>query len=104
MPVIADGGGGGFSVTPGDISSTAGAVTHIGSSANSHGSALVSALAAAENAVGDPGAAGSVGALIEAWAEPLGLLGNLIDKMSQALTGTAGVYSTTDAAVARAAR
>jgi hypothetical protein len=45
-----------------------------------------------------------VGALIEAWAEPLGLLGSLIDKMSQALTGTAGVYSTTDAAVARAAR
>jgi len=104
VPVNADGGGGGFSVTPGDISATASAVAHIGSSANSHGSALVSALAAAENAVGDPAAAGSVGSLIEAWADPLGLLGSLIDKMSQALSGTAGVYTTTDAAVARAAR
>jgi hypothetical protein len=104
VPEIADGGGGGFSVTPGDISATAGAVTHVGSTSNSHGSALVSALAAAENAVGDPGAAGSVGSLIEAWAEPLGLLGSLADKMAQALSSTAGVYSTTDGAVARAAR
>lgn len=104
MPVIAGGGGGGFSVVPGDVSATAGAVAHIGSSATSHGTALISAMAAAENAVGDPGAAGAVGDLIEAWAAPLGLLGSLVDKMAQALTGSAGVYSTTDSAVARAAR
>ncbi len=96
--------GGGIGVEPGELDTIAGTLRCMSQDVGGVTSGLVNALAAAENAVGDPGAAGALGGLIQAWMGPIGLLGPLLDELANSLSGSAQVYSTTDAAIARHAR
>lgn len=99
---MGDGGGGTFSVVSADISSTATQFGSMSQDADSEAKALLQALAAAENGVGDPTASGGVGDLITAWMSALGLLGPLVEKTSSALLGSADTYSTVDSHIAGA--
>jgi hypothetical protein len=97
-------GGAGFDVVTAEIDTAASTFSGISGEVAGQATALVGALADAENGVGDPAAASSVAALLVAWLGPLGLLGPLVDKTSSALLGSSDVYSTTDSAIARAVR
>lgn len=92
--------GGGIGVDTGRLQAAAGALQSLSQDVGGASSDLVAALAGAENGVGDPSATSALSGLIEAWIGPLALLGPLLDKVASAVTASADVYTTTDAAVA----
>ncbi len=94
-------GDGGMAVDPGRLEAAAGSLQSLSQDVASASADLVAALGGAENGVGDPSAAAAVSSLIDAWIGPLSLLGPLLDKVASAVSASAEVYSTTDAAVAR---
>lgn len=95
------GEGGGIGVDTGRMEATAGALRSASLDVAGACNELVAALAGVEDGVGDPAAAGALGDLIQAWTGPLGLLAPLLERLSSAVSASAGVYTTTDAAVAR---
>ena len=93
--------GGGIGVDPGQLDAAAGTFRSVSQDVAGTTSSLVDSLASAENGLGDPIASGALGDLIQAWIGPLSLLGPMLDELANSMAGSARVYTTTDAAVAR---
>lgn len=98
------GDGGGIGVDPARLQAAAGSFRASAQDVAGTTSGLLDSLASAEDGVGDPAASGALGDLIQAWIGPLGLLGPMLEELANAVSGSAQVYTVTDAAVARHAQ